>query len=244
MKKILTALAATTMLSACNLDTTTSSQAMTEEQVKLIIDNYVEENPDKILEELQTYMEKTQVEETMKARNAVFNSVDELTAIKGAKDAPISIMVFSDFECPFCQRVNPTLESMLKRYDGKVRVIFKHLPLPSHANAAEASVASLAALKQNKFWEYHDEIFKHQQSLNSARFIEMAETLKLDMDKFKADLKSKELAAKVAEDMAQAQSLGIRGTPYMLINNTPLDGAYPEEKFIEIIEAELDNLNK
>lgn len=249
MKKIVTLLAATTALSACNFETPMQKQEMTEEQVRLIIDNYIEENPAKILQEVNTYMAKMQAEQEKQAQEAMFKNpvelkLDDATPVKGALDAPITIVEFSDFECPFCQRVNPTIDALLKRYAGKLKVAYKHLPLEFHANAVSSALASIAANQQGKFWEFHDKIFENQQNLNEETYLKIAKELGLDMDKFKADMASDEAKEKLALDTKQAKDMGIGGTPHFLINGVGVSGALPEEEFVKVIEKLLDEQNK
>lgn len=250
MKKVLTLLAATTALTACNFDTkSTSNEGLTEEQVKMIIDNYVEENAGKIYQEIDTYIQKMQMEQQqaqldMQKKALEGFKLDKDTPVLGNPQAPITIVEFSDFECAFCKKAHPTIKSLLKKYDGQVKVAYKHLPLDFHKNAKPAALASIAAHNQGKFWEFHDEIFANQQNLTEETLMGIAEKLKLDMAKFKEDIKSKEAAEKLAYDMQEAQKFGISGTPFFLVNGEPISGALPEQAFVQIIEAQLDKLNK
>jgi protein-disulfide isomerase len=249
MKKTLALLAATTALTACNFEKKAEQPAMTEEQVRLIIDNYIEENPGKILQEVNNYMEKMQAQQAQQEMNARFDNpveftLDKATPVKGAEDAVITIVEFSDFECPFCQRVSPTMDALVERYQGKVKVAYKHLPLDFHANAKPAALASIAAHEQGKFWEFHDKLFANMQDLNEETFLAIAKELNLDMDKFKSDMASEKAATKLEFDMKQAAELGISGTPHFLINGVPVSGALPESEFVKVIEKLLDNQNK
>ena len=247
MKKVFALLAATTALTACNQDVEKNS-VMTEEQVKMIIDNYIEQNPGKIVQEVDKYMREMQAKQEQMAMQQSFEnpievSIDEKTPVKGAEDAVITIVEYSDFECPFCQRVNPTLEEVLERYKGKVRVAYKHLPLAFHQNAGPAALASIAANEQGKFWEFHDALFINQQNLNEATYLKIAKELGLDMDKFKADMASEWAKAKLEKDTQEAQELGIQGTPHFLVNGVPVSGAVPTENFVQVIEKLLDDMN-
>ena len=112
---------------------------------------------------------------------------------KGPKNAPVTIVEFSDFQCPFCGRVVPTLKQLEEQYKGKVRVAFKNQPLPFHPNARPAAEAALAANEQGKFWEMHDKLFANQQALDRAALEKYAQELGLDMDKFKAALDSQQV---------------------------------------------------
>jgi protein-disulfide isomerase len=159
--------------------------------------------------------------------------------VKGPKDAAITIVEFSDFECPFCTRGDNTVKEVMKNYEGKVKIAFKNLPLSFHKNAEPAARAALAAGKQGKFWEMHDALFANQKSLGDAFYTKTAEGLGLDMTKFKADMASEELKNSIKADMKQAEELGISGTPGFVVNGVMVKGAYPYEHFAKIIDRQL-----
>src|SRR5450432_4013515 len=158
---------------------------------------------------------------------------------KGPKSAALDVVIFSDFQCPFCSRVEPTLKQMEKEYAGKVRFTWKNNPLPFHPNAQPAAEAALAAGAQGKFWEMHDKIFADQQHLDPATYEKYAGELHLNMDKFKAAVSSHKYAASIKEDMSLAEKLGARGTPAVFINGRKIAGAYPFEMFKKIADEEL-----
>jgi protein-disulfide isomerase len=160
--------------------------------------------------------------------------------VKGAKDALVTIVQFSDFQCPFCTRVEPTVDKVLEEYRGKVRVAWKDLPLPFHQNAIPAAIAARAAGEQGKYWEMHAKLFSNQQSLDRATFEKYAGELGLNLPKFKAALDSAKLKDAVQADLAQAGKLGTNGTPAFFINGVNLPGgAVPFESFKPVIDAEL-----
>jgi len=158
---------------------------------------------------------------------------------RGPKNAPITIVAFSDFECPFCGRVLPTLKQIEDEYKGKVRVAFKNQPLPFHANAKPAAAAALAANEQGKFWEYHDKLFQNQRALDRASLEKYAQELGLNMGQFKAALDSGKYDAQVTADMNEATRVGVNGTPTFFINGRSVVGAQPVEAFKRIIDEEL-----
>jgi len=158
---------------------------------------------------------------------------------RGAKNAPITIVAFSDFECPFCGRVLPTLKQIEDEYKGKVRVAFKNQPLPFHANAKPAAAAALAANEQGKFWEYHDKLFQNQRALDRASLEKYAQELGLNMNQFKAALDSGKFDAQVTADMNEATRVGVNGTPTFFINGRSVVGAQPFEAFKRVIDEEL-----
>jgi len=159
----------------------------------------------------------------------------------GPKDALVTIVEFSDFECPFCSRVIPTLKEIKEKYPNNVRVIFKQNPLPFHKNARSASYASLAANEQGKFWEMHDKLFENMKSLNRDTYLKLAGELGLDVAKFtKAfDGGLKKYDARVNEDQKLGADVMARGTPNFFINGRKLTGAQPFASFKTVIDEEL-----
>src|SRR4051812_26803251 len=166
---------------------------------------------------------------------------------KGPSDALVTIVEFSDFECPFCGRVGPTLEQIEKEYGKKVRRVWRNQPLPFHQNAGPAAQAAMEAFDQGKaakFWAMHDKLFENRAALSAADLEKYAKELGLDVTKFKAALESKKWEKSIAADQALAAEVGARGTPSFFINGRPLRGAQPVEKFKEIIDDELKRADK
>jgi protein-disulfide isomerase len=157
----------------------------------------------------------------------------------GDSTALVTIVEFSDFQCPFCKRVTGTLKQIKETYGNKVRVAFKHNPLPFHKDAPYASQAALAAGKQGKFWEMHDKIFENMRALKPADLEKYAAAIGLDMAKFKADVDSEAVKAEVKADQALATKLGARGTPHFFVNGKRLPGALPFDRFKAVIDEEL-----
>jgi protein-disulfide isomerase len=158
---------------------------------------------------------------------------------KGPANAPVQIVEFSDFECPFCFRVNPTVAQVLSTYGDRVRLVYRHLPLPNHPNARPAAEAAACANEQGKFWEYHDRLFADQSKLAAADLKKHAADLGLDSGTFNACVDSRRFQKEVDADMDAAQLLGVSGTPHFFINGRPLSGAQPLESFKTIIDEEL-----
>lgn len=159
--------------------------------------------------------------------------------VKGAADAPVVIVQYSEFQCPFCSRVEPTLAQLLKDYDGKIKIAFKHLPLPFHNNAQGAAEATMAANAQGKFWEMHELLFKNQDKLDRANLDAFAKQIGLDMAKFAKDMDSKAFEAVVKANAEEAGKAGISGTPSFIINGKLLVGAQPIDSFKKAIDAAL-----
>ena len=153
--------------------------------------------------------------------------------IKGNKNAKITLVEYSDFECPFCSRFTPTVDAVLENYPDDVRVVYRHFPLRSiHAEAAPAANASECAAEQGKFWEFHDELFANQTNLSTATYSKIAKDLGLNLSKFDECVSSNKYASAVQEDEASAQAAGGRGTPYSILigpdgETVPVSGAQP-----------------
>jgi protein-disulfide isomerase len=158
---------------------------------------------------------------------------------KGPASAPVQIIEFSDFECPFCFRANPTIAQVLSTYGDRVRLVYRHLPLPNHPNARPAAEAAACANEQGRFWEYHDQLFANQSKLSAADLKQHAAELKLDTAKFNACVDSRKFQKDVDADLDAAQLLGVSGTPHFFINGRALSGAQPLESFKQIIDEEL-----
>jgi protein-disulfide isomerase len=155
--------------------------------------------------------------------------------VTGPANAKVTIIEFSDFQCPFCSRGRNTMEEVLKQYPNDVKVAFKHYPLPFHNEAEPAARASWAAQQQGKFWEFHDALFKNQDKLGTDFYLATAKELKLDVEKFKTDMNSEAAKQQVKEDMDLGSKNGIRGTPGFFVNGVAVKGAYPAEHFRDII---------
>ncbi len=158
----------------------------------------------------------------------------------GPAEAPVTIVEFSDFECPFCGRVVPTLEEVRKNYGEKVRLVFRQFPLNNiHPNAQKAAEASLCAHDQQKFWPMHDAMFKEQRSLGVEQLKEKAARLGLEAGAFNECLDSGRHADQVAADLEAGGSLGVTGTPALFINGRFLSGAQPYDEIARLIDEEL-----
>ena len=159
--------------------------------------------------------------------------------VKGSRSAKVTVVIFSDFQCPFCSRAVPTLKQVEDTYKDKVRLVFKQMPLPFHDKAPLAAEAALAANEQGKFWEYHDKLFANQQALDRPALEKYAEEVGLNVAKFKAGLDSGKWKQQVADDSKLGASVGATGTPTFFINGKILVGAQPFDKFKEMIDQEL-----
>ncbi len=164
---------------------------------------------------------------------------------KGNKDALVTIVEVSDFQCPFCSKVNKTIDALQKgKYGKDLRIAFFHNPLGFHNRAMPAALAAEAAGRQGKFWEMHDKMFANTRNLTDANFDKWVGEIGLDATKFKADMKDPALTKKVKDQQALAVKLGARGTPAFFINGRYLSGAQPVSKFEEVIEKALKDAKK
>ena len=161
----------------------------------------------------------------------------------GAHDAPVTIVLFSDFQCPFCSRVQQTLKQIRDTYGPhQVRLVWKNNPLPFHQSARPAAEAGMAvyALKGNEaFWQFHDRAFQNQATLTAENFDEWASEAGVDLGTFHQALAAKTYSGKIDQDIALASIVGAIGTPAFRINGAPLSGAQPFETFKELIDAQL-----
>ncbi len=157
---------------------------------------------------------------------------------RGPADAPVTIVVFDDYECGYCAKMEPLLEQVLELYPEEVKLVVKHLPLAGHGHAARAATAALAAALQGKFWEYHKALFAHQDELGMETYLKIAKAIGLDLDRFQRDMHSGIVVQLLKQDLATAARLGVRGTPTVFINGRRLEQRNIES-FSEAIDREL-----
>ena len=160
--------------------------------------------------------------------------------IRGNPNAPVTIIEFSDFECPFCKAAQPTLARLLSKYDGKVRLSYRDFPLNSiHPHAQSAAEAARCAGEQKKFWEYHDLIFADPAKLDPAALRGHARTIGLDEKQFDSCLSSGKFQPQIQTDVDAGTASGVNGTPGFFINGILISGAQPAAVFEQLIDSEL-----
>ncbi len=164
---------------------------------------------------------------------------DDSDASMGPKDAKVTIIEFSDFQCPYCQKAKETIDEIMKEYGDKARLVFKQFPLQFHNNSQKAAEASECANEQGKFWEMHDYMFANQDKLGVADLKKAAKNLGIKASDFDSCLDSGKYGDKIKNDIATGTNFGVSGTPAFFINGQFLSGAQPIESFKKIIDAEL-----
>ncbi|MEI6225927.1 MAG: thioredoxin domain-containing protein [Deltaproteobacteria bacterium] len=159
--------------------------------------------------------------------------------VRGTAGAKVTVVVFSDFQCPFCSKVEPAMARLLEANPGAVRVVWKHQPLSMHPNAVPAARAAEAARLQGKFWEMHDRLFANQASLSDTLYAQAARELGLDLARFQSDAASQAVLARIAADQMLAGSVGAQGTPTLFLNCRKVVGAQPVEAFQAVVTEEI-----
>lgn len=240
------------------LGSCTSDEKMKEQMTKILKDDpkvlteAIEKHPAEFIEALQKAaknaqeeMGKKREEEEKKKLEESFDKplVAEIRkdeAVRGPAEAAITLVEYSDFECPFCSRGYDTVQALMKKYDGKIRFIYKHLPLSFHEQAMITARYFEAVRLQDakKAFAFHDEIFKNQKKLkNGEAFLQAtAKQVGADMAKLKKDLNSDAVSARIEQDQKEAGKFGMQGTPGFLLNGIPVRGAYPVEYFVNLVD--------
>lgn len=211
----------------------------------------IEANPDKFIDALnnavkksQEVMAKRREEEESKALEDSFNKpmqaeIRSDESFRGPKDAPLTLVEYSDFECPFCSRGFNTVMELMKKYEGKIRFVYKHLPLSFHPQAMIASqyYEAIRLQDEKKAFAFHDAIYSNQRSLQNGEKFLQAEAKKVgaDMAKVAKDIKSEAVMKRIQADIEEAGKFGFQGTPGFLLNGVPVKGAYPTSHFDDLI---------
>jgi protein-disulfide isomerase len=157
----------------------------------------------------------------------------------GPKDARITLVEFSDFQCPYCAEAAPQLTAILKAYPAELRLVFKQFPLDIHSQAAQAAAAALAAHNQGKFWALHDALFAHRRDLSRQGILSAASGLGLDMKRFEADMDSADTRKAVERDLAEGEGAGVQGTPTVFINGQRYNGRISRDALTTVLDGEL-----
>ncbi len=156
------------------------------------------------------------------------------------EECPITVVEYSEFECPFCSRVIPDAKKILAEYKGKIRWVVRDYPLPFHARARPAAIAAKCSAAQGKYWNMYEKLFENQQNLGDEDFVKHAKAINLNMDKFNKCVKEPgDILAKIKENIDSGSKLGVNGTPAYFINGVRLSGALPYSEFKRVIDVAL-----
>jgi protein-disulfide isomerase len=159
--------------------------------------------------------------------------------VRGPRDAEVMVVEFADYECPYCEKVNPYMQQLRKEYGDKVAIVFKDFPLPMHHKAQKAAEAARCAGEQGEFWKYHDVLFNSGGALGVPQLKEHARVLKLDGERFDQCLDNGEMAAVVKKDLEEGKSLGLTGTPSFFVNGHFFSGAVDYGLVKQMVEQQL-----
>jgi protein-disulfide isomerase len=159
--------------------------------------------------------------------------------VRGPADAPMTLVEFSDFQCPYCSLAVAKLDAVLNAYPGKVRLIFKQFPLDTHPQASLAAAAAIAAHHQGKFWPMHDALFAHRSELSRPNILALARSAGLDMKRFESDLDSAETKKTLTRDVEDGERAGVEGTPSVYINGRKYNGSLELPAIRTVIDGEL-----
>jgi protein-disulfide isomerase len=193
---------------------------------------------DVLVEELRA---KSKVEVLLKAPVAFRATLDlDGTPVRGPEKAKVTVVEFSDFHCPFCKRVQPTLTELLAKYPNEVRLVYKHMPLDQlHPQARRAAEASWCAQQQGKFWEYHDALYTGSPDGSDQHLTAVAGRIGLDAGKYQQCMAAGEAAKVVQAHVDEGARFGVSGTPGFFVNGRFVNGAVPLETFVQLVEEEL-----
>jgi protein-disulfide isomerase len=182
--------------------------------------------------------EKKQLEESF--NNPLLAKIRTDEMFRGDKNAPITLIEYSDFECPYCKRGYQTVMDLMKKYKGKIRFVYKHLPLSFHPNAMPASqyYEALRLQKEDLAAKFHDELYENQGKLKQGEkfFKAVAKKIGANMKKLAKDKDSQKVKDRIEQDLAEAKKFGFNGTPGFLLNGIPVRGAYPASHFDGLID--------
>ncbi len=203
------------------------------------------------------YRAKTQAAPASPATNAERASTptpeeapeDPFLHVRGPRNAPVTLEIYGDFQCPSCALASQAIDELQKQFEGKMRVIFHEFPLEMHKHALAAALAAEAAAIQGKFWEMHDMLYQYQPVWSKASdvnylFESYAESLGLDVARFRADRESADVRAHVQADGGGGQARGVKNTPTIFINGTEMRAGFTKDKMQETIEAALASEKK
>lgn len=236
------------------------AQAASNEELKAALRDLLRDNPELIMQVLrdnsETVLEIAQQGSNVRRKKALIAQwqVDQTQPkkanlegrpMRGPANAPVTIIAYSDFTCPYCQQAAGTMELLLANYKDKVRYVFKHMPLDSHDNARLAAEYHVAAGMQDgkKAWAFYETVFRDREKLmaEGESFLKKAAAeAGLDMKRLAQDIKGKKVKDSIEEDMAEARALNVQGTPYFLVNDLVIRGSLPLDLFSDAVDMALE----
>jgi protein-disulfide isomerase len=215
--------------------------AMDEAAVRQLVLDVIRENPGVVYEAVRERARQLKEEARRKDLERSFShrtkvKVTPSDPVKGPADAPVTIVEFTDFQCPYCARGAGVMDDLFEKYPGKLRLVFKNNPLKFHKQALPAARAALAAHRQGKFWPFYDQLFDNYDNLTPELLITIAEQLGLDMQRFNRDRESDQIARQITDDRQQARAHGFSSTPTFVVNGVVVVGARRLDYFQTIID--------
>ncbi|MGK7921129.1 MAG: DsbA family protein [Trichodesmium sp.] len=218
-------------VSGCTSSAESSNIQVNSELEKQVL-QIIRDNPEVIIESVQAYQQEQQQQQQaskqeilQQFKNNPQQKIGDSPTF-GSTAQKIVLFEFSDFQCPFCAKVQGNLKEFMDKHQDRVTLVFKHLPLTSiHPEAIPSAKASWAAQQQGKFWEYHDALFEQQNKLGEELYLEVANNLGLDIDKFNSDRQSEAAITSIETDIKLAKKLGVSGTPFFVMNGETFSGA-------------------
>ena len=210
-------------------------------QLEALVLEIIRENPQVVFQTLNSYLKEQRQAKADQELEASFlkrvpEPIPEHAPWKGAAEAPITIVEYTDFECRFCAQGAGILNQLLAKYPNQLKIVFRHNPLEMHPEARPAAKAAIAAHQQGKFWAYHDLLFKNMQRLSDETYLKLAEELQLDLVQFNRDRASAAIEEQVAADQQRALMHRFTGTPMFIVNGVVVQGAKPLSYFAKVID--------
>jgi protein-disulfide isomerase len=224
----------------------TQACAMDKAEVEAIVKEYIKNHPEELAQSLQKFSEAQREKQEDEAfRKALAEKV--IVPVAGAPsigsdNAQFTLVEFSDFQCPYCARSVGTIKEFMKKNQGKVRLVFRNMPLPNHTKAPDAAKAAMAAGEQGRFWDFREKLMESQAEWSSSAdhkhiFVKYAREMALDVDRFERDMAKPEYQKKIDEDIAFAHSASINGTPTYFLNGVRITGARELAYFDKVLAA-------
>jgi protein-disulfide isomerase len=239
MKRIIASLVLTSLLLLPSQTKAESLDQVGDDVFEKKVLEVIRKNPEFIEKTMIIYADKKRKEQEAQQFSEIINNRVEVdygkSPTQGKKDAKYQLVIFTDFECPYCKKGEATVQKLKEKLGDDLFIVQKNYPLAFHKNAKSAALAALAAHQQGKFFEYSEKLFANQRELSEDLYINLAKDLKLDLKKFKEDMKSKTTMQLLEEDLKAADKVKVSSTPNFILNGIKIAGAYPIDYFEKII---------